>query len=252
MKKTTIYIYFLLFTLIGFSQSKTQIHGRVLWQENAVKNADVINFTTKKNTITNDSGDFYIEAKANDYLIIFSKEHLDKKVFISQSDMSKSVIIIQLQLKIIELDEVKIFTTPEIKLKVGYNEINAAKLAKQQSRPQPTGVYTGEIVNGMDFIQIGKALYSGIKSLIKNNKKKILKPIDVFPHQYLKENFDEAFFLKILNLKTDEIEPFVEYCSKDSKVDDLIRNQSNFEIMDFLITKKNAYDKMLETENNSK
>jgi hypothetical protein len=246
MKKTTTYIFFFLFTLYGFSQKRITIKGGVSSLETPIKNADIINFTTKKITVTNENGDFYIDAKVNDELFIITKDFIDQKIILSQIDFEKKLIIIILEKKPIELDEVKIDKPKAINLKLTYNDMATLKIAKENSRPKPIGVYTGEITNGADFVQIGKMIGKGIGKLLKGDKKKtkkVIKNIDF--KEYAKSNFSEEFYTKTLELKPDEIALFLNFCEADSKSKEIIESEDEFTIMDFLVSKKEAFLKII-------
>jgi hypothetical protein len=246
MKKTITYILFLLFTLFGFSQNRIVLHGRVLWQDNPINNVDVINFTTKKIAVTNETGDFYIDAKVSDQLILISKDFIDQKLTLSQSDFNNTLITIKLEEKPIELDEVKIRAQEKFVNIATYEDLNAIKIAKENSGLKPIGVYTGELTNSTDFVQIGRMIAKGIGKLFKGNKektKKKMKNIDF--QEYAKSNFSEEFYTKTLELKPEEIALFLNFCEADSKSKEIIESEDEFTIMDFLVSKKEAFLKII-------
>jgi hypothetical protein len=236
MKKVLLYLLFSFSFLSTFAQTEKAIYGKISSLGTNLKNVDVINITSKKVVTTNELGDFIINAKVNEELFIISKDYIDQKIILTPLLFEKNNLVITLEKKPIELDEVKIVTAPEIKLKVGYNELNAAKLEKQQTRPTNSSVYTGEIVNGMDFVQIGKMLFG----LFKKKKKQTYEEKTAVK-DFIKNNFSDDFFLKNLNLKPFEIERFIEYCQNDSNYKKTIATGDLFLITDFLISKKESY-----------
>lgn len=238
MKKIT-QLFFLLFTFIGFSQTKNEIHGKVVSQELAIKNADVINFTNKKSTTTNENGEFYIEAKANDIIIVLSKEYYDKKFYISKYDFNKTLITIQLEAKPIELDDVKIRAKESVKNIVTYDDLAQIRIAKENSPLRNPAVYDGKIINGMDFFQIGKMIVKGIGKLFKGDRDTSKKtPSNIDFKDFAKANFTNDFFIETLELKQDEIDLFLNFCEADPKSKEIIATEDEFMIMDFLVSKK--------------
>lgn len=246
MKKTATYIFLLFFTLIGFSQNRIVLHGKVLWQNNPINNVDVINFTTKKNTLTNENGDFYIDAKINDQLIIIAKDFLDKKITLSQIEFNKNLITISLEEKPIELDEVKIKAKESVKNLVTYDDLAQIRIAKENSPLRNPAVYDGKIINGADFFQIGKMIAKGIGKLFKSDRDKTKKGVkNINFKEYANSNFSEDFYTKTLELKPDEVALFLNFCEADSKAKEIIETEDEFIIMDFLISKKTDFHTLL-------
>ncbi|MEO5775936.1 MAG: hypothetical protein ABIQ27_03470 [Flavobacterium sp.] len=234
-------ILFLLFSYVGFSQTEKLVHGKVSYQDNYQKNIDVINFTTKKFTKTNTLGEFTIEAKVNDILIFMSDNFVDQKHILTSDDFKKSNIVITLVEKPIPLEEVEITQIKAIKIAAtSYNGRKLAEIENQQAHPVNKDVYTGEIVNGMDFIQIGKMIGKLFKS--KNPKPKAPEEKITFK-EYAKANFDETFFSKTLELKNEEVPRFIDYCDADPQSKTVIE-KDELAILEFLLTKKAEFKKL--------
>lgn len=242
MKGTITLFLILLYSSIGFSQNRTQLHGRILSQETAVIKADIINFTTKISTISNENGEFFIEAKPNDLLIVISDETLDKKMTLSPYEFYNPILNIRIEKKPIELDEVKIRAQQSVKNLVTYDELAKIRIAEENSPLRNAAVYDGKIINGADFIQIAKMIGKLFKS--KKSKKKMPSQNLDFT-DYASSNFSDTFFIKTLDLKPDEIALFLDYCEADPKSKEAIKSDDEFTILDFLITKKADFRKML-------
>lgn len=240
MSKITA-ILFLFLSFVSFSQTEKLIHGKVSSQLSALKNIDVINFTTKKITQTNAAGEFTMEAKTGDALILMSDNFDDQKYILTSDDFKKNVVVINLIEKPIPLEEVEIRQIKAIKLEsTSYNGIKMAQLEKQQSNPVNKDIYTGEIPLGMDFIQIGKMIGKLFKS--KNPKPKAPEEKITFK-EYAKANFDETFFTKTLGLKTQEVPRFLDYCDADPQSKTVIE-KDELAILEFLLAKKAEFRKL--------
>jgi hypothetical protein len=235
-------ILFLLISCFCFSQTAKPIHGKVSYQDNYQKNVDVINFTTKKLTQTNTLGEFDIEAKANDVLVFMSENFADQKYPLTTKDIEKGAVIIRLIEKPVALEEVEIRQIKAIKIEAtSYNGIKMAELEKQQSNPVNKDIYTGEIPMGMDFVQIGKM----IGKLFKSKDQKNIKVEEAMSFSdYAKANFNQSFLTKTLKLKPEDTGRFLEYCQKDPNSKTVIQNNDELAILEFLLVKKDEFDKL--------
>ena len=217
------------------------ISGKVSYQDTFQKNIDVINFTTKKITQTNALGAFSIEAKVGDELIFMSDNFADQKYKLTSEDFQKKILIITLVEKPIPLEEVEIQQVKQIKIAaVAYNDIKMTKIQKEAARPK-SDVYTGEMINGVDFIQLGKMLGKLFKS--KNPKSKVKEEPMAFK-DYALTNFNPSFFSKTLKLKPEETSRFLDYCQTDSKSKTAIESNDELAILEFLLLKKGEFDKL--------
>lgn len=234
-------LFFLLVSFTAFSQTEKLIHGKVSYQDSYQKNVDVINFTTKKITQTNASGEFEIHAKMGDALILMSEDFADQKYFLTEKDFDNGTVQIQLIEKPIPLDEVEIRQIKAIKLEsVTYEGIKMAQLEKQQTNPVNKDVYTGEIPLGTDFVQIGKMIGKLFKS--KNPKREKQEPIPF--KQYAEANFNPTFYSKTLKLKPEDTKRFLEYCEADPKSKTVTKDNDELAILEFLLEKKTEFDKL--------
>ncbi|MDI1316283.1 hypothetical protein [Flavobacterium sp.] len=231
---------FLLISCISYSQTEKLIHGKVSYQDSYQKNVDVINFITKKITNTNVYGEFDITAKVGDALILMSENFADQKYILTKEDFAKGSVLIKLIEKPIALDEVEIKLVKDLKLAtVSYNDLKMTKIEKEQARPKNTDVYTGEMVNGMDFVQIGKM----IGKLFKSKKPKT-STTEVTFSEYSKANFNQSFYTKTLKLKPSETARFIDYCEADSKSKIAMKSNDELTILEFLMEKKTEFDKL--------
>jgi hypothetical protein len=240
LKATFLFISLFFFFFIGFSQTEKIISGKVVSGEMPLSAIDVINVTTKQMATTDSKGNFTVAATVNDEIYILSKEYNDRRLIVNHAIL-KSNLIIELEKKPIELEEVKIEQKALGSYKVSQADIDAVKLEKQITRPVNSSVYTGEIVNGMDFVRIAK----GIAKLFKNKNKdtKIAKEEIVFK-DYVTDNFQEEFYIKTLGLKKESIFIFIEFCDADPNSKLLVQNQNSLEMMDYLITKNKVFKEL--------
>ena len=242
MKQTLLLLSFLFSAYFSFSQTEKLIHGKVFSGELSLRDIDIVNMNSKKSVTTDSNGNFSIPAKVDDELFIISKEYTDLKITLSQKEFDKNNLIIILEKKPIELEEVKIDHKIKVRPIITQADLDAIKLAKQASKPKVLNVYTGEIENGVDFIRLGKDIIGLFKNKDKVKPKKSLPPIEF--KDYIHAAFNEDFFTKKLKLNPDELELFLSFCEVDPKTKSIVEHQDNFETMDFLISKKEDFKKL--------
>lgn len=240
MSKFTL-VTFLFLSYLSYSQTSRLIYGKVSYQNTYQKNIDIINFNNKYQTQTNNAGNFTIEAKTGDVLIFMSESFADQKYKLTAEDFNKGTLTIALIENPIPLEEVEIAQVKALKMaKVTYNDLKMVKIQKDAARPKVDGVYTGEMVNAMDFVQIGKM----IGKLFKSKKQKITTEPTLPFKEYAIANFNESFFTKTLKIKPDETSRFLEFCQADSKSKSVIETNDELAILEFLLVKKGEFDKL--------
>jgi hypothetical protein len=97
------------------------------------------------------------------------------------------------------------------------------------------------MVNAMDFVQIGKMIGKLFKG---KNSKKNAKEEPMGFKMYALTNFNPSFFSKTLQLKPEETSRFLEYCESDPKSKTTIESNDELTVLEFLLNKKTAFDKL--------
>ena len=126
MSKTNIVIIgFLFWVPLLFSQ--TTIKGKVVVKEQSAEGIHVLNLVSEKATITNEKGEFSIEANEDD-LLVFSAVHLNYwRKSISDNDIKNGFIEVEMTVKEQKLDEVVV---------TEYTKINAQDLGIINYKPK--------------------------------------------------------------------------------------------------------------------
>jgi len=234
-----IFFYFLFCFSSVFSQEKV-IKGVVEFGGIGIENVEVVSVGGKRLVKTNDKGEFLILAKKKETLVFYSKRFLVKKVILNDDVFNQEKSIVELEEKPIELGEIEVVRAPEFKVDVRYESMKTAKIEKEALRPKVVGAYTGEIVNGMDFVEIGKKIYKLFSKKKSDGGDKVEK---INFRQYLYNNFSDDFFNKDLHLKTEEIPFFIDFCSLDSQSSEVIHKNSILDVVEFLLTKRKEFKK---------
>ena len=206
----------------------------------ALEKIDVVNLNSKKSSTTDSQGNFSIEAKVNDVLLVLSKDYYDIKVTITAADFSKDRLRIALSKKPIELDEVTINKVEKVNVIVSPEEIAMSKIAKFESAPKTVGVYTGEMPYGMDFVGLFKKIF---KSNKKKDKKETPRFANFKEYTFSKINTDD-FIYNNLGIKREELDLFMAFCESDSKYKAVMEREDTLETMEFLTAKSELFKKL--------
>ena len=228
---------------LSISQTEKLLHGKVISQEQVLKNVEVINKTAHTSTRTNELGEFSILVKEQDSLLFFSKDYLFTRFQLTLKDLEKSYLIVEMNQKAEELENVvvsrSVFNKTELK-KIANNreEVNKIKNRKQfDDVTTKVTVYDGKIKNAINF-----------SYPIFDKPKKKIEPRDDLFKKLIIASCPPEFFLKNLNITSKEKELFINFCDADPKSKILLEHPNVLATMDFLYAKNEEFKK-LETKN---
>jgi len=225
---------------LSFSQERELIQGKVIYRNINVPAANVINNTSQISTITNDQGEFEIFAKQGDEIIFSSVQYIIRTVRINDEILKNKRLIVQINQRVRELDEVVI--TPDdtdkfLDLKEeqfkGFDYI-----ADKSTKIENILTDNRQVVNGLNFVNIFKLLSSLVDSKSEEEKLSIL-PSEALPH-ILEENF----FTDILKLEFFEVNDFLLQLDLDPKIKQLIIKKNQFLLIDYLLNKSDTYKEL--------
>lgn len=220
----------------GYSQTERLLQAKIQCEDFLLQGIEVLNLASKRTTITDSNGKFSILAKANDSLMFVSKNYEYKKIVLTKEDLKNNNLIISLNRKAEQLEEVVVFSMKKFpKIKFDKNIANQLTLEKEAMNPKPIGVYDGTIINGF-----------GTKKDLSSGKKKMV-PIEF--KEVMKKNYTDNFYIESLKLKPEQIGLFIEFCDVDPKSKTVIINTNPLKLMDFLMSKNIEFKKMLASEN---
>lgn len=249
MKKSTL---ILLFVIAAFTQAYAQVEersllrGKVMYRNSNVQNENVINVTTEMGVITNTDGEFAINVKEGDELVFTALNYQIKRVRITKEILENNRLVVEVNEKVTELDEVVV--TPENQeafIKVKNEEFKEYHYELDEtSKVQNIALSQTErgMQNGVNFVNIFKAIYNGIKGEDGETvETKQLKVSDVLRHVY-----DDKFFVQDLQLPQDQIDAFLYYCDSRLPAQSLLKKTNEFELIDFLVNQSKEFRKSLD------
>ena len=203
--------------------------------------ANVVNNTTQEATITNEDGEFEIKVKLNDRLIFSSVQYQIRSLVINKEILQKSRIVIDVNEKVRELDEVVVgpentekfldLKEEEFK-KIDYSFDKSTKIENQILK-------AGRFNNGLNFISLYKAI-------AKSNSKEV-KPTSFSykPSNLIREVYDDNFFITNLGIPKENISEFLLFCDEKFPSKFLLKKSNEFQLIDFLVKQSDKFRKTL-------
>ena len=240
MKTKVVILVLFLFCQFCLGQTliRKPLRGRVVNDSVKVESGSVFNINSKTRTFISSQGLFDIMAKPNDTLLFLSFGLKSKKIVLTDRDFTVLLLTVKLNTHITPLEEVVVKRT-FIKPNLG----NIQRIIdteyfedKQSSLDNP--LMPSKIKYGMDIDRIGKMIW---KSFFKDNPSRE-KDVDYGDFSdIVPKRIHPFFFTNTLKLKEDEIGLFLIYCENDPKSKALLKPESEFELIEFLINKNEEF-----------
>ncbi|MEO1013501.1 MAG: carboxypeptidase-like regulatory domain-containing protein [Bacteroidota bacterium] len=238
-----VFCLFLSFSAHTQDEARTILRGKVLYRNSNVVNENVINTTSERATITNDNGEFTIRVKEGDQLVFTAVNYQLQIVTITQEILDRNRLVVEVNEKVTELDEVVL--TPEDqerfiqmkneKLKGFEYEIDRSTEVENIATPQ----HVRGMQDGLNFVNIFKALFA------KGNSEEDSRP-NLKVSEVLRQVYDDEFFVLDLKLPQDKIDAFLVYCDTQMPAQSLLRKENEFQLIDFLVTHSETFRKSLD------
>jgi hypothetical protein len=246
MKNKLKILCFLFFCQLSFGQNETRksLHGQFVNEIALVDNGYVFNLNSKTRTFISNQGFFDILAKAKDTLLVSSPSFKSKKIVLQEKDFLKTLFVIDLEAQTTLLKEVIVKGKMDIKPAIGNSQSIVDTQFTDDAKSSPinrTMPSDGTIENGMDFVRIFKMVSKVFKK--DSDEKAGLNPQADFSDTVSK-GLDRYFFTNTLKLKSEEISLFLDYCESDPKSKNLLKEEDEFLLIDFLITKNEEFKRI--------
>ena len=224
----------------SFSQERELIQGKVIYRNIDVPAANVINNTSQISTITNDQGEFEIFAKEGDEIIFSSVQYIIRTVKVNAEILKNKRIIVQINQRVRELDEVVI--TPDDTDKFLDLKEEQFKgfdyLADKSTKIENILTDNRQFVDGLNFVNIFKLLSTLVDSKSEEEK------LSILPSEALPFILEENFFTEILKLETFEVNDFLSQLDLDQEIKELIIEKNQFILIDYLLNKSDTYKEL--------
>lgn len=213
-----------------FSQQRKLINGKLLYRNNNVIAANVINNTSQYNTITDSDGEFQINVIKGDEIIFSSVEFKIKSIVITDEILNKNRLVVNITERVNILDEIVISPENINKfLDLKEEEFKGFDYLKDKSTKLDNIILRqGQLYNGIDFVNVAKL----ISKLIINNSEEQEKKL--LPSKVLPLVFEDVFFIDELGIKQDQIGDFLIFLDNKLTSNELLKKSKQFLLIDYL------------------
>ncbi len=239
MRNALVILFSLLLSGLSMAQDNRQIlRGKVLYRNSNVPNENVINSNTGMATITNEDGEFAISVKAGDQVVFTAINYQLEVVVITDEILRNNRLVVEVNEKVRELDEVVVTPENQEKFLEVKNEDFKEYHYEIDRSTEVQNIAESQSVRGMrdglNFVNIFKALFNTQQT--EGQQRAPLKVSEVLRHVY-----DDEFFVADLRLPQDKIDAFLLYCDDKIPSQTLLRKENEFQLIDFLVTQSKAY-----------
>ncbi|MCX2680394.1 carboxypeptidase-like regulatory domain-containing protein [Galbibacter sp. EGI 63066] len=221
------------------------LRGKVLYRNSNVPNQNVINLNTERATVTNDDGEFEILVNEGDELVFTSLNYQLRTVEITQEILTNNRLVVEVNEKVTELDEVVVSPeNEEAFIKLKEEEFKEVVYEKDKATPVVNYAlpeYQQGMQYGVNFVNIFKALFKSKKE--KDNT------IELRPSQVLRQVYDDEFFVVDLKIPQEQIDEFLYYLDDRLPSQTLLKKDREFELIDFLVNESKNYKVQKTTRN---
>jgi len=242
----------LLLCQISFGQTLDEklLQGKIRVDSVGANGINILNLTNGKTTQTNNSGEFFILAKAND-ILVFTAVNLKKyRKTISFSDFELGKLSIILEPKITELKEVI----------VNKNEINALSLGVVTRDPVKYSPAERRLRTAGDFKPIELLQLLGgsmpLDPLINkiNGRTKLLKKLVVLEKKenfikLISELYNQEYFTVQLGIASDYVNGFKYFIVENENFLKVLESKNEERTSFFMVALAQEYKDILSNEN---
>jgi hypothetical protein len=230
--------------VLGQDNSRKPLHGQVVNDFLAIESGYIMNVNANVRTFIGAGGLFDILARPKDTLLFSGLAFQSKKIVLTEKDCAEVLFKVKLDLVNNELKEVVVHK--ELKVKsLDQNSQHYVDMQfedDKQSTAKNTAMYSDQTIKyGTDFVRI----FKDVKKLL-SKKEDVQEDVvsDIAFVEYAKDNFTPDFYSKTLDLKPDEIELFLMYCSNDAESKKYLKPDDKFQLMDFMVNKNKEFKKI--------
>lgn len=218
----TVVLLLMITTITSAQKNSTKIlQGKLLSDGKSTAGVDIVNLVNEKATLSDNDGNFKIEASSGDLLVISGKEFEYMRYSIDDEDMLNSVLTITLITKAIQLEETVV--NP-------YSHINARDLG---IIPANTKVYTPA---ERKLAAASSGPIDLVAGLISGSLDRKKKEAEVEKKEFIIERLDilyvDSYYVNKLKIPRDQISSFKFFAAEDVALRKSI-NSKNKNLIEF-------------------
>jgi hypothetical protein len=244
MRKLSFFLFLVLFQ-VSYSQTTIEklIHGKISVTSGSVEGVNIVNLVNEKSTVSDNNGEFFILAKADD-LLVFSSVNLEyHRRSVEPEDLKADVVVIKMLSKTTELKEVIVNKHPEINaVSLG---ISPKGIKKYTPAERKLATASSSRLNPMGLDPLLNAISGRTKMLKKElevEKKERLLAIMAALYQ------DNDYFVQTLKIPIDYIKGFQYYCIEDKLFGEALKTKNKTKIEFLIVPLATKFNKILSEE----
>ncbi len=261
---------FMLFLFCDSLMSQTieriEVNGIILAENEDVENVTIYNTSSNKGTITNKKGEFVIKVGVNDIVEVSALQFNAVKITITKDVLTTKRLKIYLTEHINQLDAVLLSSgltgnlvtdiddaeeLPALELDLGNmnaleffdDKVHSIMMLLVIELNRAGIVNKGGLYNGIDFARI-----FGLNKLLRKKKNESKPPkagkekdlLDVYSHKYISDTF---------NIPIEKVELFIAFIDKNGMNFELLEDENEVYLIDFLIKQSKAFLKLKDAKN---
>ena len=244
LMRNQLLVYFSFFCLFTYSQeTKKIITGKTFFNEDIISDVHIINKNSNKGSVTNDFGLFEISVLIGDVLEFSHINLITKEITITKEILAQEILKIHFEGKTYVLEEITVEKTRSI-LFLDSELMPPPKVnAKTLNLP-----YTNTIaIKDYTVVKIRSGGVVNLDNLMNalngnNRRRKLLKKITYKDKilSKIRKQFTDDFFITDLNIKKENITPFLNYCFKKNIINFYNKNE-NLKITKILIQESRTF-----------
>ena len=232
-------LFLLLLCQITLAQTAGEkiLHGKIIVESGNPVGVTIINLVNEKSTVSDNDGNFYISAKADD-LLVFSSINLEyHRRIIEEDDLKNDVIIIKMIAKVTELEEVIVNKYPQT------NAVSMGISAKgiKKYTPAERRLHTALSTPGDALLNLMSGRTAMLKKEIEVEKKERLLML-------FSSLFEDTFFTQTLKIPADYVKGFQYYCVEDGRISEVLKSKNKTKIEFFIIPFAIKYNEIIFAE----
>lgn len=239
---------FILIITFNCKVSAQTLSGKVYDSKSVVKDMKVLNKTQNILTVTNQDGDFSIEAKVNNTISFQSIFYHPLEVILKQSHFD-DIIVFEVAEIVSELDEVKIQSEPKQPVfeEETFNQ-EFRNLIKEDMKRNPHLYMPEEAYYGGNLL----ALIDLVAKLFKKKnkyKEPIYKPITYkqMDSLFAKSSFfNKQLVTENLKISEDKVKLFFDFCSAKGISSELLKDENKMMLLEELVVNSQLFLILLE------
>lgn len=263
--KFLISVFLLFFLLNVYGQKEKLIIGDVVNSRNDIVAVVIKNLNSNKTTITDSNGSFIINVKRNDTIELRSLQYITKKIIVTDSLFTQGRIKIQLDEKVIELDEVALYSnnlTGNLKYDIANLKLDPMVTAKSLELPNAevelmthsekllAEADSGKFVellskdnNAIITINVDKII-NRLSGRTSRMRKRLEKETNLKLRDVLLNTFPAHTLIDELKIPKDKLFLFLDYCEANPDFFKLIEQKKFLDLWEYLKIKRIEYQNL--------